>query len=79
VTLADSTCRLLVCDFDGGTWRLDAAAYAEAAGWAGVPAAIEISRSVLRSCSHRWWAPRYGCTDLRWPRNPLLRGSSRPS
>jgi hypothetical protein len=45
VTLLDSTCRLLVCDFDGGTWRLDAAAYAEAAAWAGVPAAVEISRS----------------------------------
>ncbi len=45
VTLADSTCRLLACDFDGGTWRLDAAAYAEAAAWAGVPAAVEISRS----------------------------------
>ena len=45
VTLPDSTCRLLVCDFDGGTWRLDAAAYAEAAAWAGVPAAVEISRS----------------------------------
>lgn len=24
VTLPDSSCRLLVCDFDGGTWRLDA-------------------------------------------------------
>jgi hypothetical protein len=45
VMLPDSTCRLLVCDFDGGTWRLDAAAYAEAAAWAGVPAAVEISRS----------------------------------
>jgi hypothetical protein len=45
VMLADSTCRLLICDFDGGTWRLDAAAYAEAAAWAGVPAAVEISRS----------------------------------
>jgi len=45
VTLPDSTCRLLVCDFDGGTWRLDAAAYAQAAAWAGVPAAVEISRS----------------------------------
>ena len=45
VTLPDSTCRLLVCDFDGGTWRLDAAAYAEAAAWAGVPAAVETSRS----------------------------------
>jgi hypothetical protein len=45
VMLPDSTCRLLVCDFDGGTWRLDAAAYAEAAAWAGVPAAVELSRS----------------------------------
>jgi hypothetical protein len=43
--LPDSTCRLLVCDFDGGTWQLDAAAYAEAAAWAGVPASVEISRS----------------------------------
>ena len=43
--LTDSTCRLLICDFDGGTWRLDAAAYAEAAAWAGVLAAIEISQS----------------------------------
>jgi hypothetical protein len=45
VTLPDSTCRLLACEFDGGTWRLDAAAYAEAAAWASVPAAVEISRS----------------------------------
>jgi hypothetical protein len=52
VTLADSTCRLLVCDFDGGTWRLDAAAYASAATAAGVPAAIEISRS--GSGAHVW-------------------------
>jgi hypothetical protein len=29
VMLTDSTCRLLICDFDGGTWRLDAAAFAE--------------------------------------------------
>ncbi len=43
--LPDSTCRLLVCDFDSGTWRLDTAAYAEAAAWAAVPAAVEISRS----------------------------------
>jgi hypothetical protein len=35
----------LPCDFDGGTWRLDAAVYAEAAAWADVPAAVETSRS----------------------------------
>jgi hypothetical protein len=53
VTLPDSTCCLLVCDFDGGTWRLDAAAYAEAAAWAGVPAAVEISRSLPRGLGVR--------------------------
>ena len=56
VTLPDSTCRLLVCDFDGGTWRLDAAAYAEAAAWAGVPAAVEISRS--GDGAHVWSAQK---------------------
>ena len=43
--LPDDTCRLLACDFDGADWRLDAQAYAQAAGAAGVPAAVEISRS----------------------------------
>ncbi|ONH35135.1 MULTISPECIES: TOTE conflict system archaeo-eukaryotic primase domain-containing protein [Protofrankia] len=43
--LADDTCRLLVCDFDGADWQLDAQAYAQAAQAAGVPAAVEISRS----------------------------------
>jgi superfamily II DNA or RNA helicase len=45
VMLPDSTCRLLVCDFDDTTWRLDACAYARAAQSAGVPTAIEVSRS----------------------------------
>ena len=52
MTLPDSTCRLLVCDFDGGTWRLDAAAYAEAAAWASMQAAVEISRS--GDAAHVW-------------------------
>ena len=43
--LTDDTCRLLVCDFDKATWRLDALAYVEAAGASGVPAALEVSRS----------------------------------
>jgi hypothetical protein len=45
VLLPDSTCRLLACDFDGQTWRLDAVAYVQAAHAAGVPAALEVSRS----------------------------------
>jgi len=45
VLLPDSTCRLLACDFDGPAWRLDAAAYVQAACAAGVPAALEVSRS----------------------------------
>ncbi|MEV5506533.1 TOTE conflict system archaeo-eukaryotic primase domain-containing protein, partial [Streptomyces orinoci] len=46
--LADDTCRLLACDFDGkdgSDWRGDAAAYAAACREAGVPALVEISRS----------------------------------
>jgi superfamily II DNA or RNA helicase len=43
--LRDDTCRLLACDFDKGTWRLDAAAYVEAVEAAGLPAALELSRS----------------------------------
>ncbi len=45
VMLPDSTCRLLVCDFDDATWRLDCAAYAQVADAAGVPTAVEVSRS----------------------------------
>ncbi len=43
--LPDDLCRLLVCDFDGGDWRLDAAAYASACRRAGIGALAEISRS----------------------------------
>ena len=43
--LVGDTCRLLVCDFDKSSWKLDAQAYVEAADAAGVPAAAEISRS----------------------------------
>lgn len=43
--LSDDTCRLLVCDFDDGTWKADAAAYAQACSRHGVGAATEISRS----------------------------------
>jgi superfamily II DNA or RNA helicase len=43
--LVGDTCRLLVCDFDKSSWKLDAQAYVEAADAADVPTAVEISRS----------------------------------
>ncbi len=43
--LDDDTCWLLAVDFDGTSWRLDARAYVEAAEAAGVPNAVEVSRS----------------------------------
>lgn len=46
--LADDTCRLLACDFDGkdgSDWRADANAYVTACHEAGVPTVLEISRS----------------------------------
>jgi len=73
VMLADSTCRLLICDFDGGTWRLDAAAYAEAAAWAGVPAAIEISRSGEGAHVWTFFAEPVAAVDARAMGVALLR------
>lgn len=43
--LADDTCTLLTCDFDKGTWVLDALAYLDACHSHGVPAVLERSRS----------------------------------
>ncbi len=43
--LPDDTCTLLACDFDQGTWALDALAYLDACHRAEVPAALERSRS----------------------------------
>ena len=43
--LAGDSCPLLACDFDGGTWALDALAYLDACAAGGVPAAMERSRS----------------------------------
>ena len=43
--LRGDTCRLLACDFDKGTWALDALAYLDACHANGVPAALERSRS----------------------------------
>ena len=43
--LHGDACRLLVCDFDGASWTLDALAYVEVCRNAGVPAVLERSRS----------------------------------
>ena len=43
--LKGDSCRLLACDFDGQGWALDALAYLDAAHTAGVPSALERSRS----------------------------------
>jgi hypothetical protein len=38
-------CRLLACDFDGPGWMLDALAFRDATHAAGIPSALERSRS----------------------------------
>ncbi|MDO8485407.1 MAG: hypothetical protein Q7S35_10765 [Candidatus Limnocylindrales bacterium] len=43
--LRDDRCRQLVCDFDGPGWALDALSYVDAARDAGIPMALERSRS----------------------------------
>jgi hypothetical protein len=43
--LHGDTCALLACDFDKGTWALDALAYLDACHANGVPAVLERSRS----------------------------------
>ena len=43
--LRGDRCTLLACDFDGGSWVLDALAYVDACHRFGVPAALERSRS----------------------------------
>lgn len=43
--LRNDRCRLLACDFDGGSWALDALAYLDACRQSGLPAVLERSRS----------------------------------
>ena len=43
--MGGDTCRLLACDFDGGSWALDALAFLDRCHDAGVPALLERSRS----------------------------------
>src|SRR5260370_31907926 len=52
VLLPDVRCRLLAWDFDGHGWRLDAVAYLQAGEAAGVPVALEVSRS--GEGAHAW-------------------------
>ena len=63
--LRGDTCTLLACDFDKGTWVLDALAYLDACHTNGVPAALE-------TLAFRKRRPRLGL--LRRPR----RGDRRP-
>ena len=51
--LKDETCRLLATDFDKGTWREDVMAFTETCRRAGVPYAIERSRS--GNGAHVWF------------------------
>src|SRR5690606_37499403 len=43
--LRGDTCALLACDFDDGSWALDALAFLDECHSAGVPAVLERSRS----------------------------------
>lgn len=71
--LTDDTCRLLACDFDKATWRLDVQAYCEAAKSAGVPPAVELSRS--GNGAHVWtvFAAPVAAADARALGMALLR------
>ena len=58
--LPGDACRLLVCDFDGPGWVLDALAIHDAAHAAGIPAALERSRS--GDGAHVWIFHRRGAS-----------------
>ncbi|MBF8288099.1 MAG: putative helicase [Candidatus Rokubacteria bacterium] len=51
--LTDETCWLLAADFDKSSWAEDVVAFAETCGTAGVPAAVERSRS--GQGAHAWF------------------------
>jgi hypothetical protein len=59
--LRGDQCALVVCDFDGGTWALDALACLDACHASGVPAVLERSRSGTEhmcGCSSTGSSPR---------------------
>ena len=71
--LRGDQCALLVCDFDRGTWALDALAYLDACHANGVPAALERSRS--GNGAHVWvfFDGLVAATDARAMGAALLR------
>lgn len=71
--LRGDTCTLLACDFDKGTWVLDALAYLDACHANGVPAALERSRS--GNGGHVWvfFGGPVSATDARSLGAALLR------
>ncbi|MHB8380687.1 MAG: TOTE conflict system archaeo-eukaryotic primase domain-containing protein [Acidimicrobiales bacterium] len=71
--LRDESCQLLVCDFDGSSWALDALAYVDAARVLGVSAALERSRS--GDGAHAWifFSDRVPATRARRLGTILLR------
>jgi superfamily II DNA or RNA helicase len=71
--LPGDTCALLACDFDKGTWVLDALAYLDACHTNGVPAALERSRS--GNGGHVWvfFDGPVGASDARSLGAALLR------
>ena len=87
--LRDDRCRSLACDFDGGSWALDALAYLDACRAAGLPAVLERSRFFSRAmvvtcgCSspvlsqRRMLARSRRCCVGRWRLGPRSIWSSR--
>lgn len=74
--LADDTCRLLACDFDGkdgSDWRADATAYTAACHEAGVPALLKISRSGKGAHAWTFFAPPVAAATARALGMGLLR------
>ena len=71
--LHGDTCALLACDFDKGSWLLDALAYLDACHAHGVPAALERSRS--GNGGHVWvfFEGMVAATDARALGAALLR------
>jgi hypothetical protein len=67
------TCTLLVCDFDKGTWVLDALAYLDACHTNGVPAALERSRSGVGGHVWIFFDGPVAATDARSLGAALLR------
>ena len=71
--LPSDSCTLLACDFDQGTWALDALAYLDACHRGAVPAALERSRS--GNGAHVWvfFADAVPATTARSLGTSLLR------